>query len=89
VTNDEGKINQQQKEDKMEERKSLRQLLIYHSPDGSLAGAASAMGLSRPTVSTACAGQPIGKHAAKIISAFVEGAYSVVELVGLGEEAEK
>jgi hypothetical protein len=70
----------------MEDRKSLRQLLIYHSPDGSLAGAADAMGLSRPTVSTACAGQPVGKYAARIISAFVEGAYSVIELVGLGEE---
>ena len=67
----------------MEERKSLKQLLIYHSPDGSLSGVAVALNLSSPTISAVCSGQPVGKATAILISEFVEGVYSVAELMGV------
>ncbi len=67
----------------MEDRKTLKQILVYHSPDGTLAGAADKMGISRQTLSTACSGHAVNKNTAVLISEFTRGAYTVAELMGI------
>lgn len=64
-------------------RKTLKQLIVYNSIDGSLGGAADQMELTRQTISSAVNGTPVGKKVAQKISEFVNGEYSVAELMGV------
>ena len=67
-------------------RKSLKQVLIYYSPDGTLGGAAHRIGVSRQTISNVVSGKPVSRVTAQAISDFVENKYTQAELMGVSDD---